>query len=282
LALLLAAVSVQVGASAWSRGSRGAVNVDIAYTAEADAEQRLDIYTPSPIGLPPGALRPVVVYVHGGAWITGDKALDSESIGAYIDQGVLLVSVNYRLGPDHRYPANLADILAAADWIEANIDDYGGDPDNMVIVGHSAGAHLVSLAWVGSETLNDERLAARFNAGFSVDTAAYDLTDQSSAVREPIVNQAIRWTFGRNDDTLRAASPLYQVEGSPTYNPLHLFVTDRRPDVVTETARFADRLQDVLQPVETVTIEGATHSEMNDLIFTPESPIHQAVMAALD
>ena len=90
---------------------------------------------------------PVLVYIHGGSYMTGSNADTSTDGEAYAHHGVITVSINYRLGPFHSvwgdgYTGNLAltDQLTALRWVKANIADYGGDPDRITVMGESAGA----------------------------------------------------------------------------------------------------------------------------------------------
>ena len=107
-------------------------------------ETRLDIYSDSAND---GNLKPVVVYVHGGGWNGGDKSEFSKNqIQLFIDNGYVCVRVNYRLSPSVVHPTHIMDVSKAIAWVQNNIDNYGGDPTRIILVGHSAGAHLVALA----------------------------------------------------------------------------------------------------------------------------------------
>jgi triacylglycerol lipase len=107
-----------------------------------DERHRLDVY------LPLGADRPspVVIFLHGGGFIRGDKQ-DREPVGNYFSRhGVLAVVPNYRLGPRHRWPAGAEDVSAALAWARANVAAYGGNPDHIVLAGESAGAAHIATA----------------------------------------------------------------------------------------------------------------------------------------
>ena len=95
---------------------------------------------------------PVLVYIHGGSYMTGSNADTSTDGEAYAHHGVITVSINYRLGPFHSvwgdgYTGNLAltDQLTALRWVKANIADYGGDPNRITVMGESAGAMFVAV-----------------------------------------------------------------------------------------------------------------------------------------
>jgi acetyl esterase/lipase len=120
---------------------------DIAYGA--DPRQRLDILAPTP----PSKPRTVLVFVHGGAWVVGDKHFANDILYENIvywaaRQGMVAVNLNYRLADyassRNLYPTQEQDVAAAMDWIGANIAPYGGDPGRIFMWGHSAGGSTIA------------------------------------------------------------------------------------------------------------------------------------------
>jgi acetyl esterase len=109
---------------------------DISYGDHS--KQRLDVVVPVNTGP-----FPVVVYVHGGAWVTGDKANFWWVTHSLAHGGALVVSVNYRWAPEASFAEQLGDIADAIRWARQNASEYGGDPERMFFAGDSAGAHLV-------------------------------------------------------------------------------------------------------------------------------------------
>jgi acetyl esterase/lipase len=110
-----------------------------------NARHRLDIFAPQERSAP----RPVVLFVHGGAYIGGDKRTPgtpyNDNVGVWAARsGFIGVTMNYRLAPAHPYPAGAEDVGAAVEWIRANIASYGGDPDAVTLLGQSAGATHVA------------------------------------------------------------------------------------------------------------------------------------------
>lgn len=83
---------------------------------------------------------PVVLFVPGGGFVGGDKALYRHIPAFLAREGLVGVAMNYRLAPDHLFPAGAEDVSAALDWIAANIRDYGGDPERLLVIAQSAGA----------------------------------------------------------------------------------------------------------------------------------------------
>ena len=121
--------------------------VPVAAAAQAygpHERHRLDLY-----GVPASSA-PVVLFVHGGGFRMGDKAADgwpNAAVGRWAAQQDWLGAVmNYRLAPEHQWPAGGEDVLAAFDWLAANASRFGGDPDRIVLVGTSAGAVHVATA----------------------------------------------------------------------------------------------------------------------------------------
>jgi len=111
----------------------------------SDPKQTLDIFRPRPVG---ASNIPVLIYFHGGGWISADKK-NYDGICAQLSQnGLLVVNVNYRLAPSNRFPAQLRDVAQAVAWIHRNAAYYGGDDNRIVMAGDSAGAQLAS--WYAS------------------------------------------------------------------------------------------------------------------------------------
>jgi acetyl esterase/lipase len=107
-----------------------------------DPQQRLDVYVPESAAREP---RPVVVFWHGGRWRFGDKA-DYRFVGAALaESGYVTVVANYRHYPQVKMPGFLSDAAQAALWAAAHSKEYGGDPERLYLMGHSAGAHLAAL-----------------------------------------------------------------------------------------------------------------------------------------
>ncbi|MGH3247202.1 MAG: alpha/beta hydrolase, partial [Trebonia sp.] len=97
---------------------------------------------------------PVLVFVHGGGFVGGDKHVPGtpmyDHIGAWaVRNGWVGVTMTYRLAPEHRWPAGAEDVAGAVQWLRGNIARYGGDPDRIVVAGHSAGCVHVASYLVG-------------------------------------------------------------------------------------------------------------------------------------
>ncbi|WP_196502993.1 alpha/beta hydrolase [Aestuariivirga litoralis] len=130
---------------------------DVAYGP--DPRHRLDIYAPTE-GKGPW---PVVVFVHGGSWSSGNKN-PYEFVGrALAAQGYLVLVPNYRLHPEHPYPAFVEDAALTIDWATRHASEYGGDQSHVFVSGHSAGAYNVAMA-----VLDKHYLAALGTDAFAI------------------------------------------------------------------------------------------------------------------
>ncbi len=134
-----------------------------ALPGDKGGRNRLDLYLPADAR--PGDRRPVLLQVHGGAWILGDKREQGRPLMTHLAaRGWICAASNYRLSPAATMPDQIIDVKRALAWLRGHVAEYGGDPDFICITGGSAGGHLSSLAAL---TAGDPR----FQPGFeSVDT----------------------------------------------------------------------------------------------------------------
>lgn len=155
-----------------------------------DERHRINMFLPGN-----AASAPVLIYVHGGGFVTGDK---DERPGAFYDnvglwaatRGLIGVTINYRLAPRHGWPAGRDDVRAAVRWVHENIGTHGGDPARLFLMGHSAGAAHVAAAIGESDTAG--RLAGCIGISGIYDLSiapvnpAYFGEPQLHAVRSPL------------------------------------------------------------------------------------------------
>ncbi len=93
-----------------------------------------------------GAPRPLVIFVHGGGWSTGDSTQLPDINRHLAARGLIVAALNYRKAPEHPFPAAHEDVLAAIAWLKAHADEHGIDASKIALVGRSAGAHLALMA----------------------------------------------------------------------------------------------------------------------------------------
>lgn len=128
-------------------------NMDVPYMAPWNAEQtqKLDIYNATGTEVSTSKARPAVVFIHGGAWIHGDKSFISERmplVKTLLQSGYVVASINYRLAVESPWPAQINDCKSAIRFLRGHAAEYGIDPDRIAVFGESAGAHLAMMLGV--------------------------------------------------------------------------------------------------------------------------------------
>ena len=234
---------------------------------EHPKRNRLDIVRPA--GTTAGAGLPVVLFAHGGAWVIGNKEQQGRPMLLHLARrGYVGVTINYRLAPRHRWPAQIIDVKRAIAWVHEHGDDYGGDPSCLVVAGASAGGHLVALAAL---TPGDPA----FQPGFEdADTtvaacipiyAPFDLTDQSGrrgrAALRRFLDRLVMPTRLRDDPAAwQAASPQFRI--GPAVPPM--FVIQGALDTLVwreESEHFVAALRAASPaPVVYAEVPGAQHA----------------------
>lgn len=180
--------------------------------------------------LDPGGQAPVILQVHGGAWVSGDKRTQALPLLTWLaENGWVCVVINYRVGPRATWPDHIVDVKAAIAWIRAHIADHGGDPGFVAVTGGSAGGHLSALAAL---TANDPDWQPGFeDVDTSVQAAVplygiYDMANHSGTSRDDMIGFLTRFVFKASPaeapELWRRASPLYRVHpGAPPMFVLH-------------------------------------------------------------
>lgn len=231
--------------------------------------------------------RPVVVYVHGGGWAVGDKANSIDNKRNLFESiNYVFVSVNYRLSPNNnilsdyriKFPVHNNDVADAVKWIFDNIGTYGGDANNIVLLGHSAGAHLVSLTGLSQQFLPARGIALTQLKGVaSIDTEGYDVEAQVNDNNITYIN-----AFGTNVNDLVDASPVQQIDNTKNYPP---FFVAKRGSVtrINIAENFIETLTAAGVSVSTVTASQYDHEGINDAIGAPgETAVTEPLLEFLE
>jgi acetyl esterase/lipase len=208
-----------------------------------DPKQSLNVYGPP--AQANGRLSPVVIWVHGGGWRHGDK--DNRAginlCTTWAETGLVVVALDYRLTPAVVHPAHVEDVAAGIAWVRRKSATYGGDPQRVFLLGHSAGAHLVALVATAPAYLQAHDLTPRSAlAGvMAIDTASYDLT----TTRTLAVRKMISDAFGDDPQTLIDASPLRHARRNPeACPPFVIAAVKQRPEAVAESTALDAALAD--------------------------------------
>ncbi|MCY4014847.1 MAG: carboxylesterase family protein [Gammaproteobacteria bacterium] len=233
----------------------------------------LDLYMPSDAA-GAKARRPIVLYVHGGGWIAGTKAQAFLQPLALVPEGFVYASANYRLRPDATVAEMAQSVASAAGWLTRHADEFDGDPHTLFLVGHSAGAHLVSLLGTNETFLEEAGVhPASVRGVVSLDTAVYDLPKLLDET-EATLHQRV---FGEEPDA-EAVSPWHHVEYGAPHPAFLIFYSEGRPAAATQTIPFANRLNDAGHVATVLEAVGRDHGELNNMLGTDaDQPTAQIV-----
>ena len=216
-----------------------------------------DIRIPGPAGEIParvyaptagGAPLPTVAYFHGGGWVQGDLETHHGLCARLATHaGVLVVAVDYRLAPEHKFPAAVEDCLAAYRWLRAHGRDIGADPARVAVAGDSAGGNLSAvvsqLAAAGGTPLPRCQVLIYPAVDFSFDTDSHrDLADGHVIPRDRILWYAEQYLRDEADKADLRASPLRapRLAGQPPT----LIVTAGFDPLRDEGRAYGDRLRE--------------------------------------
>ena len=227
---------------------------------------------------------PVAVYIHGGAWVEGKKKTDAfyKSVRPLLlARGVAVVTIDYRLAPKHRFPAQMHDVTYAIRYLRSQAKAMRIDPERIAVFGTSAGGHLASLLGTADKAAGFEGgalpgLSSRVAAVATIAGLA-DLT----ATFPPLIQVAIQRTFG-TPGAVPAATTLANasaVTHASAGDPPFLLVHGTADEVVpySQSVELTRRLKGAGVAAELVTVTGGTHA-----LATPgQSPPPEQISARI-
>ncbi|HPE48479.1 MAG TPA: alpha/beta hydrolase [Hyphomonas sp.] len=218
----------------------------------------MDIYAPDN-----AKKAPVVIMVHGGAWVTGNKqfSIGPDQAHFFNEQGFIYIAINYRLAPDHAFPAPVQDTASAISFVHKEIRKYGGDPNAIFLLGHSSGAHTVALVSI------DPKYLAAYGLGVDVikgtvplDGAAYNLV--RTAGKKDKLPRFYYPEFGKDPKVWKRASPTLRVRDDVPVPPMLLLYVDR-PVSPRRAKELADTLVAHGHFAQAVEAKPRSHKSLN-------------------
>ncbi len=232
---------------------------DLRYDESSGSDPKLnalDLY------LPEGKENvPLVVYVHGGGWRVGDKANPTTLVNLFGRMGMGLASVNYRLSPQVKHPAQVQDVADAFAWLYKNAAQYKIDRNRVALVGASAGGHLVSLLALNPEYLSQAGAPMEAIKGVASISGVYDLNSWAEPGKIPSRKEM---AFGLDANALRQASPITFVNAKAP--PFLLTFTNWDLFMIREnTLEMYDAMLKAGARVELDMIPGRNHMGVNEI-----------------
>jgi acetyl esterase/lipase len=263
----------------------GAVERDIPYASPARERQVLDVYAP------PGAKGlPVVFWIHGGGWQTGDKSEVQAKPRAFTDKGFVFVSTNYRLLPQVAMEDIVRDVARSIRWVHDHVAEHGGDPRRLLVMGHSAGAQLAALVCTDDRYLKAEGLSLEIIRGCApVDGDTYDVPAiiETAETRRrahglPRATYGHREKFGNDPAKHRDFSAVTHVAGGKGVPPFLIMHVAEHPDTSAQAQRLAAALEGAGVPARVYGARESTHNKINADLGRPDDPGTRAVFEFVD
>lgn len=224
--------------------------------------QTLDVYTH--IGNVGSFGAPAILMVHGGGWRHGDKAMarvTENKIARWTSKGIAIISINYRMLPETPVDAQLTDVARALAYVQQHASEWGVDGKRIVMMGHSAGAHLVALL-ASSPNVMQQAGAQMPLATVALDSAALNVVEIMSNPHMKLYDDA----FGKDKTYWQRMSPQYQLKQKTA--PLLLVCSSLRQTVCPESERFAALARSLGGRAE-VLPQALKHGEINSQLGEP-------------
>ncbi|MEM1443539.1 MAG: alpha/beta hydrolase fold domain-containing protein [Verrucomicrobiota bacterium] len=244
----------------------------------------LDFYVPNDEATD----RPIMIMIHGGGWRGGDKASPA-MVGAkrnhFVGNGYIYCSINYRLSPRDReaegvvHPTHVEDCAKAIAWIHDHMADHGGDPDNMHLMGHSAGGHLAALVATNGRFLEKEgKNLSIIKTNALLDPAAIDIPGYIEHTKGSAMSFSYSKVFGEEDSALIDASPFAHVAPDKGISKTILFYAADRMNLDLFGPKFTDALTAAGIPSVSVDMVSLDHGQMNSHIGMIGDPMTGLIM----
>lgn len=250
-------VSTPDGHSKGANAQAPAERKDIAYGQ--DPEQQLDVYSPGT-----DEKAPIFFMVHGGAWRIGDKGargVVENKRRRWVGKGYLMVSVNYRMKGGVDPITQAEDVALALAFVQKNAESWGGDPGRIVVIGHSSGAHLVSLL-ASDPSLRKKQGALPWKGTVALDSAAYDVQKIMRSTHMRFYDRV----FGVDPEFWRAASPFHRLKGLEA--PFLAICSSERDDSCPQAAAFVEKAKQMGGEIKMVAV-AKSHKEINEDLGEP-------------
>jgi acetyl esterase/lipase len=223
---------------------------------------------------------PVIIYVHGGGWAFGDKSDVHEKPGFFLSQGIAFISMNYRLRWDNTVFDQVQDVVKVITWVRQNASTYGLDENAIILMGHAAGAHLVSLAATNQSYLRTAGLDLNvIDAVVSIDTASFDINRLMVELGSFVERRQHRLIFGDDEEVWRQSSPYHHVQKGKNIPAFAILYVEESEETKLQAMGFAKKLG--AADVDTLVIPGndKTSQSIDEELGSEGDVSTQALMA---
>jgi acetyl esterase/lipase len=247
------------------------IHRDLSYAEPKKDGQNLDVYAPTA-----DKNHPVVFWIHGGGWMQGDKRDVQNKPQAFVDKGFVFVSTNYRLFPSVAIKEMAGDVAKAIRWTHDHATDYGGDPNTIFVMGHSAGAQLAALVCTDDSYLKAEGLPLSIIKGcVPVDGDTYDVPLQIATVQKRFADR-YKWKFG-DEASQKDLSPVTHVARGKNIPPFLILHVAEHPETGAQSRRLVKALTEAGVPAKAFGAVDSEHDKLNNGLGLPDDKPTQAL-----
>ncbi len=261
---------------------------DVPYLPDGHPRHVLDIYKNT--NTKNTAKVPVVFWIHGGGWQTGDKSDVAIKPKYFNDKGYLFVACNYRLLPDVSMEVLIEDVASALHWVHREIASHGGNPESIIVGGHSAGAQLAALLCIDDRYMKANKTPMSILKGcIPVDGDTYDIPKiiMTAEHRQAVYGGKMptfghRQKFGNDPEKHVDFSAVTHVSKNKKIPPFLILYFSGNPDTTAQARRLESVLKDAEIPVMVLGKHDSNHSKLNDDLGTPDDPATKSLSEFLE
>ncbi len=231
-----------------------------------------------------------MLWIHGGGWVSGDKSEVSLKPEIFTERGYVFVSINHRFLPEVVMSELIRDLAAAIAWVYENIAAHGGDPQRIIVGGHSSGAQLAALICTDDTWLREAGVPSDIIKGcVPVDGDTYDIPKiiTTAEMRQELYEGKL-FTFGHRQkfenfpDRHTAFSAVTHVAKGKGIPPFLILYFSGNPDTTAQAHRLEDVLKGANVPAKAFGKADSNHERLNDDLGKPDDRATQLLYQFLD
>jgi arylformamidase len=254
---------------------------NIPYAEPANERQMLDVYSPAN-----AKKLPVVFWIHGGGWQAGDKTSVQLKPKFFVNKGYVFVSTNYRLLPNVDMGTIVRDVAKSMHWVQDHIAEKGGDPNRILVMGHSAGAQLAALISTDERYLKAEGLSLAIIKGcVPVDGDTYDVPEiistvaaRRKALGQPDPKFGHFEKFGSDPVKHRDFSAVNHIARDKGISPFLVLHVADHVDTTAQAKRLGAVLAEAGIPVKVFGAKNTDHTKINENLGIADDPSTLALL----
>ncbi len=234
------------------------IKYDIPYSKQSDNRRNfLDIFYPEDVS----SAKEVVIFIHGGSWDSGKKEMYRWLGKNMARRNLVAVIINYSLSPDAQFEKIARDCALSVKWVKENISDYGGNPDRIFVMGHSAGAHLAALINNAPRFFKEQGIPNPIKGVILNDGFGLDMFEYLNVAKPDKRTRSFLLTFSEDKESWKRGSPGYYIEN--VNNPCLILVGEQTyPVIKLQADRYFQNLKSQQKMVEYELIPHRRHKGM--------------------